>query len=322
MAYLYNALKEYIKNSELRVVNDRFRVRLSADLAKKYDNGVYKNALNLLISHIDAINSMKIKYPNGENPVFYMYIVPDKNFAELLAYPYKDKRGGGRPVDSFEKDGFSAAYGTSQNMLANHSETESVSQRENSIHEFAHMVQGMFFNTHLPILGEGFAEVIPLYSLKMEEQFDEHRNVIINMDDAQIFTVRDMYKMCQDGSFYTKNRVPNKSCSFDWSYISSYLFVRGYIMQIAKKFRINRLKATQKFLDIMYDIQRDGVGLFVDMAAVIDMQPDELIDSKKLQKIAKKDIEKISLILAREKVSAKSKYGLSLKPNSKEIGDR
>ena len=322
MAYLYNALKEYIKNSELRVVNDRFRVRLSADLAKKYDNGVYRNALNLLISHIDAINSLKIKYPNGENPVFYMYVVPDKNFAELLAYPYKDKRGGGRPVDSFEKDGFSAAYGTSQNMLANHSETESVSQRENSIHEFAHMVQGMFFNTHLPILGEGFAEVIPLYSLKMEEQFDEHRNVIINMDDAQIFTVRDMYKMCQDGSFYTKNRVPNKSCSFDWSYISSYLFVRGYIMQIAKKFRINRLKATQKFLDIMYDIQRDGVGLFVDMAAVIDMQPDELIDSKKLQKIAKKDIEKISLILAREKVSAKSKYGLSLKPNSKEIGDR
>ena len=322
MAYLYNALKEYIKNSELRVVNDRFRVRLSADLAKKYDNGVYKNALNLLISHIDAINSLKIKYPNGENPVFYMYIVPDKNFAELLAYPYKDRRGGGRPVDSFEKDGFSAAYGTSQNMLANHSETESVSQRENSIHEFAHMVHGMFFNTHLPILGEGFAEVIPLYSLKMEEQFDEHRNVIINMDDAQIFTVRDMYKMCQDGSFYTKNRVPNKSCSFDWSYISSYLFVRGYIMQIAKKFCINRLKATQKFLDIMYDIQRDGVGLFVDMAAVIDMQPDELIDSKKLQKIAKKDIEKISLILAREKVSAKSKYGLSLKPNSKEIGDR
>lgn len=322
MAYLYAALKEYIKNSELRVVNDRFRVRLSADLAKKYDNGVYKNALNLLISHIDAINSLKIKYPNGENPVFYMYVVPDKNFAELLAYPYKDRRGGGRPVDSFEKDGFSAAYGTSQNMLANHSETESVSQRENSIHEFAHMVHGMFFNTHLPILGEGFAEVIPLYSLKMEEQFDEHRNVIINMDDAQIFTVRDMYKMCQDGSFYTKNRVPNKSCSFDWSYISSYLFVRGYIMQIAKKFRINRLKATQKFLDIMYDIQRDGVGLFVDMAAVIDMQPDELIDSKKLQKIAKKDIEKISLILAREKVSAKSKYGLSLKPNSKEIGDR
>lgn len=322
MAYLYNALKEYIKNSELRVVNDRFRVRLSADLAKKYDNGVYRNALNLLISHIDAINSLKIKYPNGENPVLYMYVVPDKNFAELLAYPYKDRRGGGRPVDSFEKDGFSAAYGTSQNMLANHSETESVSQRENSIHEFAHMVHGMFFNTHLPILGEGFAEVIPLYSLKMEEQFDEHRNVIINMDDAQIFTVRDMYKMCQDGSFYTKNRVPNKSCSFDWSYISSYLFVRGYIMQIAKKFRINRLKATQKFLDIMYDIQRDGVGLFVDMAAVIDMQPDELIDSKKLQKIAKKDIEKISLILAREKVSAKSKYGLSLKPNSKEIGDR
>ena len=322
MAYLYAALKEYIKNSELRVVNDRFRVRLSADLAKKYDNGVYKNALNLLISHIDAINSLKIKYPNGENPVLYMYVVPDKNFAELLAYPYKDRRGGGRPVDSFEKDGFSAAYGTSQNMLANHSETESVSQRENSIHEFAHMVHGMFFNTHLPILGEGFAEVIPLYSLKMEEQFDEHRNVIINMDDAQIFTVRDMYKMCQDGSFYTKNRVPNKSCSFDWSYISSYLFVRGYIMQIAKKFRINRLKATQKFLDIMYDIQRDGVGLFVDMAAVIDMQPDELIDSKKLQKIAKKDIEKISLILAREKVSAKSKYGLSLKPNSKEIGDR
>ena len=42
MAYLYAALKEYIKNSELRIVNDKFRVRLSADVAKKYDNGARK----------------------------------------------------------------------------------------------------------------------------------------------------------------------------------------------------------------------------------------------------------------------------------------
>ena len=44
--YKKNILKEYISKSELRVFNDKIKVRLSKELAKKYDAGSYTNYLN------------------------------------------------------------------------------------------------------------------------------------------------------------------------------------------------------------------------------------------------------------------------------------
>lgn len=44
--YKKNILKEYISKSELRVFNDKIKVRLSKELAKKYDDGSYTNYLN------------------------------------------------------------------------------------------------------------------------------------------------------------------------------------------------------------------------------------------------------------------------------------
>ena len=44
--YEKNPMREYIKNSELRVFSNRIKVRLSKKLAMKYDNGCYFNYLN------------------------------------------------------------------------------------------------------------------------------------------------------------------------------------------------------------------------------------------------------------------------------------
>ena len=43
--YQEDYLRNYIKESELRVFNDRIKVRLSSELAIKYDLGVYTNFL-------------------------------------------------------------------------------------------------------------------------------------------------------------------------------------------------------------------------------------------------------------------------------------
>ena len=45
--YQKDKLREYISNSEIRVFSDNIKVRLSKELAKKYDNGSYYNALAL-----------------------------------------------------------------------------------------------------------------------------------------------------------------------------------------------------------------------------------------------------------------------------------
>ena len=44
--YQKSLLKEYVKKSELRVYNNKIRIRLSKELALKYDQGIYNNYLN------------------------------------------------------------------------------------------------------------------------------------------------------------------------------------------------------------------------------------------------------------------------------------
>lgn len=84
-------------------------------------------------------------YPANANPIFYVYIVPDNNFQELLNFPLnRNTKGGGRPVTCFDLDGFSTAYGISNNLLENRGKS-SLMTKENNIHEFAHLVHGIFF---------------------------------------------------------------------------------------------------------------------------------------------------------------------------------
>lgn len=80
-------LRQYIENFVLRIVNPNFYVRLSPELAKKYDNGAYKYQLNLYANYIKEIQNVHIKYPANAHPIFYLYIVPDDSFIELLKHP-------------------------------------------------------------------------------------------------------------------------------------------------------------------------------------------------------------------------------------------
>lgn len=81
--YKKNIMREYIKNSELRIFNDRIKVRLSKELAIKYDNGCYYIYLNNMYKCFQMIDRLNIKFPGNAHPILYVYIVPDDNYAEL-----------------------------------------------------------------------------------------------------------------------------------------------------------------------------------------------------------------------------------------------
>ena len=293
MEYKPSKLYEYIQNSELRTVNDGFKIRLSPELAKKYDAGVYANHIAHYAGYINEINALGIKYPGRANPIFYMYIVPDENCVELLSFPFPDAKSGGKPVSIYDLDGFNSAYGESQNIGENApAKEETISRKVNSIHEFAHLVHGQFYRNSR-ILSEGFAEVLPLYTMNYEEKFDEHREVIKNMKAEDIISPQELLAMEKDRSFGQKTRIPKKSCSFDWAYISSYLFVRGYIMKVAEKFGLDRVQATQKFLEIVRSSQCSNEWLIFDLAEAIGVSGDELLETKKLQLSAQEEIAKI-----------------------------
>jgi len=276
-------LREYIEVSVLKIVNQNFRIRLSKELAKKYKAGVYTNEIKNLARYIEQIKKLGLQYPANASPIFYVYIVPDGDFIDLLQYPHKTRKGGGRPVSCYDIDGFNSAYGQSQNMFENVSDEEpSVSRTVNNIHEFAHLIHDQFFNKNR-FISEGFAETLPLYSMDYESKFDEHRNALKNMKLNQIFSPKELLDMGKNNTFGGKAIIPDRSCSFDLAYISSYLFVRGCVETIASKFNINRVKATQKFLEIVRNSQCTSEWLVFDLSNVLGIPQDELLNKKKLQ---------------------------------------
>ena len=281
--YRRDNLRRYIQDSELRVVSDVLRVRLSTELAEKYDAGVYTDSIKHFQQKTDQITKLGLQYPGKAEPIFYVYLVPDDNFVDLLGYPDKKMKGGGKPVNCYDLDGFATAYGLSQNMWANFiGSNPSISREVNDIHEFGHLVHSQFFNKER-YLGEGFAEVLPLYTMGYEANFSEHSEVIRKLDLDNILSVKQLLELERSGHFDEKIIIPGRSCSFRTSYISSYLFVRGCIEIIGDKFGFDKVASTQKFLEIVRCSRCNNEWLVFDLADILEVPEEDLLSGKTLQ---------------------------------------
>lgn len=161
-------------------------------------------------------------------------------------------------------------------------EETSISKIENEIHELAHIVHSQFFSKNR-IICEGFAEALPLYVLGFEEIFDEHRNSIINLNEEQIFSAQEILNSEKDNSYGAEAILPNRSCSFRFSYVSSYLFVRGCMETIAKKYNLSKEQSVQHFLEIVRESDCSNEWLIYDIADALDLPRDELLNGKKMQ---------------------------------------
>ena len=64
--YERDELREYIKNSELRIFNKKIKIRLSSELAKKYDKGIYTNYLIRLQKELEMLDG----FPSSISIIF------------------------------------------------------------------------------------------------------------------------------------------------------------------------------------------------------------------------------------------------------------
>lgn len=283
--YEQDLLREYINNSELRIFSKEIKVRLSKELAQKYDQGYYNNYLKNIQMYLNMINTLEIKYPGNAKPILYIYVVPDNNYSKLLRIPaiFDKGKGNGKPVSCYDIDGFNWAYGLSQNLLENRPEKEdNISRIENEIHELSHIIHSQFFSTNQTIC-EGFAEALPLFALDLEEIFDEHREVIQKLNENQILTAHELLNSEKDGSFGSEEILPNKSCSFRLSYISSYLFIRGCMEVITAKYDFSKAQSTQYFLEIIKQSNCRNEWLIYDISNAIGIPQNELLNGKQIQ---------------------------------------
>lgn len=280
----HDALREYIQNSEMRVViGGLFYARMSKSIAKKFDSGVYDVMLDEHKKCIRELKNLNIKYSANAKPKFYVYIVPDDKFAELLKYPYKNRKGGGRPVPSYDFDSFNSAYGTSQNRMIDSGKID-ITKHINLVHEYAHLIHHQFgFGAQM--FGEGFVEMIPWYALEYEKKVPGH---LTDMKSLQkIYTANELLE-----SVDFSDTVSGKTCSFQPSYISSYLWIRSVIEHIRKKYKLSRFEAVQKFLEL-YNITTYGKQWFImELAGLIGMNAEKLLNSTEYQMEELKKIEK------------------------------
>lgn len=276
-------LKEYINNSEIRVFGKELKLCLSKELAEKYDKGIYTNEINKIYKNILKIKKIGIKYPATANPIFYIYIVPDENFRELLNYPeYLKTSGGGKPVMCYHLDGFNYAYGLSQNMLeVKAKEYTNIDREVNDIHELAHLIHSMFYKKNR-FLSEGFAEAVPLYTLDYETKFEDYKNYLKTLNSDQIFSAKELIEKEKDATYGTEPQN-NKTCSYRLSYLSSYLFVKVILEKIGEKYKLNRIESTQKFLEILKNSNYINKWLIYELADILDIDREILFNKNILQ---------------------------------------
>lgn len=285
--YQKDYLREYIEESEIRKFNDSIRVRLSKELACKYDEGLYNNYLNFFNKCYGLIKKLDIKLPGNAQPKVYIYIVPEDNYAKLLKIPdiFNNGKGGGRPVPCYDLDGFNVAFGISQNLCILEDDKEvSISREVNLIHEIAHLIQIQYFSKNR-LFSEGFAEAIPLYVLDYEKIFKEHRDLIKNLKEEDYLSAQDVLNSEKDKSFGSEAYREGKSCSFRVSYVSAYLFVAGCIELIKNKFNFSKIEAAQKYLEIIKHSTCTNEWLIFDIANVLDIDKEELLNGKVVQKL-------------------------------------
>jgi len=283
-------LREYIQKSELRIYNEKIKIRLSKELAIKYDQGLYKNYLEYTEKCFKLLLDLNLKYPSNAKPVYYLYIVPFDSYVDLLGYPdkFNKGKGGGKPVNCYDLDGFSYAFGISDNLCENFN-IDNIAHYENEIHELSHIIHSNFFKTS-SLLGEGFAETIPLYILDLEDKYTSHKEALMNLNEEQILTAGELLDEEETDSFGIKELLPNKTCSFRFSYISSYLFVRGCIKTIEEKHHVDKIQALQLFLNMLYSSKYLSAWLIYDIADFLKIDREKLLNTKDVQLKALKDI--------------------------------
>lgn len=200
----------------------------------------------------------------------------------MLNFPKnRSTKGGGRPVTCFDLDGFSTAYGISNNLLENRGKL-SLMAKENNIHELSHLVHGIFFEKDQYIC-EGFAETLPLYTLGYEEKFPLHKEALKLLKEEDILTAEALIQLSKENNFKGRLIIPNASCSFEITYISSYLLVRACLEKIANQNKMDKISCTQKFLEIVKNSNYYQEFLIFDIANAIGVSKEELLNTKKLQ---------------------------------------
>lgn len=105
--------------------------------------------------------------------------------------------------------------------------------------------------------------------------------------------------------------LPNKSCSFRLSYMSSYLFIRGLIETISEKYNSSKKETIQYFLETLRQCSSSYNNEFLikEIANTLELSQEELLTGKSIQEKALNSILQSSNYKGNKKILKKNQEG-------------
>ncbi len=287
---VWAAVQDFAKHSEIRIVRNDLRIRMLPDAAKDYDMGMYHEAIDMWQNLVKEIRTIDLVYPNGAQPVFYVYFVPDdfyKNtdFANIL----------GKAEYSVDKEVFIRTLCYLQKTLTDKTQNDktNIFNRVAKLHELSHCVHSNF-GEQTRFFDEGIAEAIPWYILGYERRIPTHLKWMRAL--PKMYSIQDY----RDNLVPYNEKLGPKICSYRSGYVSAYLLVRAIISNIKKKFKISPCAALQKFLDLWYNTGYVSSAIFAEKCAnLASMDVGRLIYTTEYQNQVLVDIER-ELVVARQ----------------------
>ena len=259
-------------------ISDNLRILMPPDIEQKYRAQGAADFIEVMNKNIDAVLPIKIDYP--QKLVFTFMVLPrGEEFKRISGTPFDQGMAGARccpgvlVIDEPWFFKFSNMKGDIDIGL---------------IHELSHTMHGMFFR--MLAMSEGFAEIIPFYILGLEDA--AQKEIIKNMKPGDIYTVASVDKdgMFQDAEEMARpGRMP---AQYRKSYISMYLWIRGYLKELEKQRNIDKVEALNILLSEFQKAANYGSlkERNYHIAVLIGLPPDTLFNTVTLQLEAQKDL--------------------------------
>ncbi len=249
-------------------INQNLRIVMQKEFVPIFRVEILHKMIEKIILNIKRVLSVLIYYPC--EPIFTFYVIQNGElFQQFSGQSFTKGICGlkGNPT---------ALLIDTESFFSQYVKTSDIGL----VHELAHIIHGYFFSNLFPI-SEGFAEVFPYYILDMEDDDELHKYVLRKLSIGEILTIQEI----RNEGMFAKLEGIKFPVQYMKSYISMYLFMRGYFFRLENLYNINKFDALNLLLSEFREV--DKLSTFEAkmnyVASLIDLPNNDFMYSKEIQ---------------------------------------
>ncbi len=269
------------KNETFYIVNvsPNMQIMLKQDEYKKFKERGAECFISRMLKNFHNISTLKFELPQPPKLTFYV-LKHGSEYKQMSGLPFESGMGGGDGLgtsalvvdDVWFFDDTGNGYGCDRVTIG-------------LTHELAHIILNAYpKNNYNEAFEEGWAELVPQYLAEMEMGDEIRTNIIKTLKNDDIYELEwlmDNCMYCDEKSMVAQHRK---------TYISMYLWMRGYVHEIEQKYGLDKMSAFNFMMKKWSAMPKFATReeWMTAIGNIIDMSGEDVLHSKKLQLIGHK----------------------------------